>query len=186
MSIGILNGIGANTYLQTENTAKGGKIEEGFSDKVMKCVGAGGQTVSMCSDALMSYASPQTGESINIYKAENYSADNPLYIIKGLDANGNEFEQEIDAGKINPNLCSYNELMVLNLETGHTSPKDYLHAVAVRDKAGADSYFEKKNYIAYAKAVMGDHKTMGNWTSYLAYGEWIQSLLAYFSENVIR
>ena len=167
MSVGLINGMGANPYTQTSHTAKTGKTNKELG--VMKCVSAGGQKVSLCSDALMSYASPQTGESINIYKAENYSADNPLYLIKGLDANGNEFEQEIDA------------LMVLNLETGHTSPSDYLHAVAVRDKAGTGSYFEKADYLAYAQAAMKDQKTMGNWASYLSYDKWIQSLMAYVS-----
>jgi hypothetical protein len=179
MSVGLINGMGANPYTQTSHTAKTGKTNKELG--VMKCVSAGGQKVSLCSDALMSYASPQTGESINIYKAENYSADNPLYLIKGLDANGNEFEQEIDASKINPSRCSYNELMVLNLETGHTSPSDYLHAVAVRDKAGTGSYFEKADYLAYAQAAMKDQKTMGNWASYLSYDKWIQSLMAYVS-----
>lgn len=184
MSIGMLNGVGVNPYSGTENAAKSGKNEKtGGMSGVMKCVAAGNQKVSLCSDALMSYASPQTKESVNIYKADNYSPENPLYRITGLDADGNEFEEIIDASKINPGRCSYNELMVLNLETGHTSPKDYLHAVAVRDKAGVDSYFAKTNYIAYAQEVMKDHKTMGNWTSYLFYDKWIQSLIAYAAKK---
>lgn len=84
----------------------------------------------------MSYASPRTGESVNIYRAENYSKENPVYILKGLDASGNPFEREVDAGRIDPNRCSFNELMVLNVETGHTSPDDYLHAVAQGIKQG--------------------------------------------------
>ena len=55
-------------------------------------------------------------ESVNIYRAVNYSEGNPLYVIKGLDADGNEFEEMVDASKINPNNCSFNELMVLTLE----------------------------------------------------------------------
>ncbi len=55
----------------------------------MKCTGTTTQKAALYSDALMSYASPQTGESVNIYKAVNYSEDNPLYVIKGLDARAN-------------------------------------------------------------------------------------------------
>lgn len=183
MCIGMLNGMGTNPYSHTNNTAKTEKTNGEFSDAVMTCTAVGSQEVLLCSDALMSYASPQTGESVNIYKAENYSADNPLYIIKGLDANGNEFEQEIDASKINPNRCSYNELMVLNLETGHTSPSDFLHAVVVRNKAGVDSYFDKTDYIAYAQAVLADQKQLGNWESYLAYDKWIQNLMDYVKQT---
>lgn len=104
---------------------------------------------------------------------------NPVYLVKGLDAEGNEYEQEIDAGKINPKHCSYNELMVLNIETGHTSPSDRLHAVMARDKAGTDSYFEMADYLSYIKEVMEDMKTLGNWDSYLSYDKWIESLLNY-------
>lgn len=168
------------TSSATKTTKTGDEVE--FSKGVLSCVSAGGQKTMLCSDALMSYASPQTGESVNIYKADNYSEDNPIYLLKGLDADGNAFEQEVDASKINPNNCSYNELMVLNVETGHTSPSDYLHSVATRDKSGTDSFFETSNYIEYAKEAMNDMKTAGSWDSYLSYDKWIQSLLNYTSK----
>ncbi len=150
---------------------------------VMKCVRAGDQEVLLCSDALMSYASPQTGESVNIYRSENYTKENPVYLLKGLDAAGNPFEMEVNAGEIDPNHCSYNELMVLNVETGHTSPSDYMHAVMARDKAGAGSYFDKMNYLAYAREIMNEKKMTGSWDSYLSCGKWIESLLKYCSRK---
>lgn len=161
----------------TKTTKTGDEVQ--FTKNVMKCVASGNQKVMLCSDALMSYASPKTGESVNIYRSDVYTEDNPVYIIKGLDANGNAYEQEVDASKINPNRCSYNELMVLNIETGHTSPSDYLHAVAVRDKAGTDSYFEPVDYMVYIKAVMEDMQTLGKWDSYLSYDKWINDIVKY-------
>ena len=94
----------------------------------------------------------------------------------GLDAEGKEFRKEIDASKINPSHCSYNELMVWNVENGHTSDGDRLRAVAVRDKAQATSFFDQKNYLMYIQKVMNDQKIMGNWSSYLSYGKWMESL----------
>ena len=176
---------GMTPSVQTSQNIKTDQAsEKDYKNTVMKCVRAGDQDVLLCSDALMSYASPQTGESVNIYRAENYSKENPVYLIRGLDASGNPFEQEVDAGKIDPNHCSYNELMVLNVETGHTSPSDYLHAVAARDKAGAGSYFDKMDYLSFAKAGMNDMKTVGSWDTYLACSKWIDSLLKYCSENI--
>lgn len=177
-----INGIGMNGMPPsfggaTKTTKEGDEVQ--FPQNVMKCVACGSQKVMLCQDALMSYASPQTGESVNIYRSDSYTEDNPIYIIKGLDADGNAYEQEVDASKINPNRCSYNELMVLNVETGHTSPSDYLHAVAVRDKAGTDSFFESTNYIAYMEAVMKDMKMLGQWDTYLSYDKWIQDILKY-------
>ena len=179
MGIQIIDYNGASPYAKTGTTNKVQQAGGDFQNTVMKCTGTTTQKTALYSDALMSYASPQTGESVNIYKAENYSKDNPLYVIKGLDADGNEFEKTVDASKINLNNCSFNELMVLNVETGHTSPGDYLRAVAVRANADAGSYFENADYIAYAQEVMEDYKTLGNWDSYLAMNKWIQSLLEY-------
>ncbi|MBD5096329.1 MAG: hypothetical protein HDT40_04840 [Lachnospiraceae bacterium] len=173
-------GIASNTTAaETVNHAKNRRTNGDFNKTVMECVSAGNHKVSLRQDALMSYASPQTGESVNIYRTDDYSENNPIYIIKGIDADGNEFEKEIDASKINPNNCSYNELMVLNVETGHTSPKDVIHAVAARDKANIKSYFDKKDYISYANEVMKDYKTLGNWGSYLSINNWIKSIMSY-------
>ncbi len=179
MNIGTSAGIGINPYVNTTHTSKQQKSDTGFTGSVMKCVQAGRQKVMLCQDALMSYASPQTGESVNIYKSPDYSTENPVYLLKGLDRNGKEFVQEVNAHNIDPAYCSYNELMVLNLETGHTSPGDYLRAVAVRDQADIQSYFASKDFLSYINAVMSDHKRMGSWDSYLAYDQWLQSLRSY-------
>lgn len=177
-------GIGNNTAVaENLNHTKNRRVDGAFNKTVMECVRVGNHAVSLRQDALLSYGSPQTGESVNIYRADDYSEDNPVYIIRGLDADGNEFEKEINAGEINPNHCSYNELMVLNVETGHTSPKDIIHAVAARDKANIKSYFDKKDYISYANEVMKDYKTMGNWASYLSINKWIKSIMDYAFAN---
>lgn len=165
----------------TKTTKTGDEVQ--FSQNVMKCVASGDQKAMLCQDALMSYASPQTGESVNIYRSDSYTVDNPIYIIKGLDADGNAYEQEVDASKINPNKCSFNELMVLNVETGHTSPKDYLHAVAVRENAGTHSYSQTSDYISHIGSVMKDMKTLGQWDLYLAYDKWLSDIMMYVSKR---
>lgn len=179
MNVNAANNTGAVPYLQRSAVQKTGNNEERFGKKVMTCVSAGGRKCMLRSDALMSYASPQTGESVNIYRSDRYSKENPVYVLTGLDADGKEFRKEIDASKINPSHCSYNELMVLNVETGHTSDRDRIHAAAVRDKAGAESFFERKNYLSCIQAVMQDQMTMGNWSSYLSYRKWMESLMRY-------
>ena len=137
-----------NPYIQVQNIPSAqtdhAKTESGFTEKVMTCVSAGSQKVMLRSDALMSYASPQTGESVNIYRSDRYTKENPIYLLKGLDASGREFSYEVDASKINPNRCSYNELMVLNLETGGNTPENYLHAVMMRDKAGLQAILNRR------------------------------------------
>ena len=184
-----IGNVGATTYNTWTSRTNATKAQENNSfdnvadKKVMTCTAMGSNKVMLRSDALMSYASPQTGESVNIYRADNYSKENPMYIIMGLDANGNEFEQEIDASKINPNHCSYNELMVLNVETGHTSPSDYMHAVVTRGKADINSFFEKTNWVFYAQALMKDYQTLRSWDSYLSMSKWLQSIMDYVGKT---
>lgn len=183
MSIKIIDYNGVDPYAKTAGVTKTEVAEADFQKKVMKCTGTTTQETALYSDALMSYASPQTGESVSIYKPDCYSKDNPIYVVKGINANGNEFEEIVDARKINPKNCSFNELMVLNVETGNTSPSDYLRAAAVRANAGVSSYFEQADYIACAKEVMEDYRTVGSWDSYLAMDKWIQRLLEYTVKN---
>lgn len=186
MSIKIIDYNGVDPYAKTAGVTKTEVAEADFQKTVMKCTGTSTQETALYSDALMSYASPQTGESVSIYKADCYSKDNPIYVVKGINANGNKFEEMVDARKINPKNCSFNELMVLNVETGHTSPKDYLRVAALRANADADSYFEKADYILHAQEVMEDYKTLGNWDSYLAMDKWLQSLLDYVMKSGFR
>lgn len=151
-------------------------FENNLTNKAMKCVRVGSKKVELCSDALMSYASQLTGESVNIYKADSYSKSNPVYVIKGLDSDGNRFEQKINVQEINPNNCGYNELMILNIETGYITPSDYLRAAVTFDKAGVSSFFDKRDFITYAQSAMNDQKRLGNWTGYLMYDKWINDI----------
>lgn len=60
----------------TKTTKTGDEVQ--FSQNVMKCVASGDQKAMLCQDALMSYASPQTGESVNIYRSDSYTVDHPI------------------------------------------------------------------------------------------------------------
>ena len=81
----LIYGIGMNEISPsfggaTKTTKAGDEVQ--FPKNVMKCVASGEQKVMLCQDALMSYASPQTGESVNIYRSDSYTVDNPIYIMK--------------------------------------------------------------------------------------------------------
>lgn len=179
---GIVNS-GIGTVGMTNNAKHAQQGESEFSKQIMKCVAVGGKKTLLCSNALYASANPRTGESVNIYRAEGYSKSNPIYTIKGIDSQGKEFEQQINASMIDANCCSYNELLVLNLETGHTSDRDRLYAAMTRDKAGTNSIFDKTDYLSYVQAVMKDQKTLGNWNSYWAMDTWRNDLLNYLFGN---
>ena len=73
MNIEFLNAIGTNVYTQTNPIPKIEKASKEFQSKVLQqyiAMEDGKELIS--SDVLMSYASPQTKESVNIYKSKKY------------------------------------------------------------------------------------------------------------------
>ena len=96
-----------------------------------------------------------------------------------MDKNGNEYEQTVDVSKVNPNSCSYTELLALNAHTGNKSDSNFLSMAIMKDKSGTASYHETADYMAMAHELMNDMKTLGNWDGYLRYGKWINDILTF-------
>lgn len=135
-------------------------------------------------EPLMSFKNPATGESVEIHRSDVYSEDVPLYILKGVDAEGVAFEKELHAWMIDTRNCSYAELMVLNAETGNNSLGDRQRMDILQEKAGVKNYLDKADYSAAAKKLTDDYKKSGNWDSYLAMDKWTQSINDYTSVPV--
>ncbi len=130
-------------------------------------------------DALFAIHDVKTGESAYVFRADDYSKDNPVYLVKGTDRNGNAYEQTVDVSKVNPNNCSYTELLALNAHTDDKSDSNFMTMAILKDKTGGTSYHEKADYMAMAHELMNDMKTLGNWGGYLRYGKWIQDILTF-------
>lgn len=174
-----------NTGTVYENTRETKKTQDTaakttFSQQVMTCTGCGTQKTMLCSDALFSMASFVTGESVNVYKAEDYSEDNPVYLVKGLDSKGNEYEQTINANEVNPNSCTYLELSVLNVHAGKKGVDSFFQMSIAHDKGGSKSFFDNVNYNEAVQQSLKDYKTMKAWDSYLKCNNWWQEIMDYF------
>lgn len=108
------------------------------------------------------------GQSFSVYKADGYSADNPILNIKGTDKDGNSYEQQINPLTVDPENASYVEMMALNaylvdigeLDAGDFTAiarpteddlekADYLNAL--RD--WRDMQFQLGNMVGYQKAT---------------------------------
>ena len=171
-----VNGIGAAAYPAWQGTKKAESSTKGDFGANMK---ATGNVVHFAPGALFSIYDAKTGESANVYKAEDYSEDNPVYLVKGMDKNGNEYEQAVDVSKVNPNSCSYTEMLALNAHTRNKSDSNFLSMAIMKDKAGTASYHEKADYLSAVSALMDDMKTLGNWDGYLRYGKWMNDILTF-------
>jgi len=56
----------------------------------------------------------KTGQSFSIYKVSDYSKDNTLLYVKGINKDGTKYDKTIDPSEINPEDCSYVDFMALN------------------------------------------------------------------------
>ena len=174
-----VNGIGIAGYPVWQGAGRAESSAKGDFGSNVKGVSGAKNIVHITPDALFSIYDAKTGESANVYKADDYSEDNPVYLVKGMDKNGNEYEQTVDVSKVNPNSCSYTEMLALNAHTRNKSDSNFLSMAIMKDKAGTASYHEKGDYLSAAFALMNDMKTLGNWDGYLRYGKWINDILAF-------
>ncbi len=165
MSIGNVSGVGVNPYASKNSSAKAAGTGN-FAEAVQGAK----NVVHIAPDALFAIHDVKTGESAYIYRSDDYSEDNSVYLVKGTDINGKEYEQTVDVSKVNPNSCSYTEMLALNAHTGDGSASNFMTMAILKDKAGSVSYHEKADYIAMGYALMNDMKTLGNWDGYLRYG----------------
>ena len=174
-----VNGIGTAGYPAWSGIRKAESSTKGDFGANVKAASGAKNVVHIDSDALFSIYDAKTGESANVYKADDYSEKNPVYLVKGMDKNGNEYEQTVDVSKVNPNSCSYTEMLAFNAHTGNKSDSNFLSMAIMKDKSGTASYQDKADYLSVAYALMNDMKTLGNWDGYLRYGKWINDILTF-------
>lgn len=135
-----------------------------------------GKTSLLDKNALISTCHAQTGESANVYRAKDYSEENPLYLVKGTDKNGNPYEKTVDVRTVNPSNCSYLELLALSAHTGHN---DFMTTAVLHDHVKTSSYQEPADYLTAAYGRMDDLKLLKQWDSYLQYKGWITDILSF-------
>lgn len=152
-----------------------------FSIKYVQA--GGGNKVYLDPEAIFSNYHAQSGESVNVYRAEDFSEENPIYIVKGTDRNGNEYEEKIDVSKVNPNHCSYKEILALGIHTGKKSDDLFFSMSILKDKAANASYSEKADYLSMLFELRNDMKTLGHWDGYLRYDKIIADILRYCKDR---
>ena len=75
------------------------------------------KTAVLDSSALISSSTrlPDGGwMNASVFKAENHSEDNPVFLVRGTDSNGKPFETEININNVNPRNASFIEMMALD------------------------------------------------------------------------
>ena len=145
-----INGISAG-YYQTEytnnKTAKAAGTS--FSNQLNNIAGKG-QIVYMKTDDMLYSGGNGTGLSFYLKYAEGSTEDDPTVIAKGIDENGNEFEQTIHINKINPKCATLVEMRALEAHLGvnkrggfSSLPMGGTGEMGLHDRADFMNLFEK-------------------------------------------
>ena len=118
-----INGIGTAGYPAWQGARKAQQNAAGrsFAEQVNNVAGAKLHTsiVYMKTDDMLYSGGNGTGLSFYIKYAEGSTEDDPTVIAKGVDENGNEFEQTIHINKINPRNASLVEMTALEIGRAH-------------------------------------------------------------------
>ncbi len=115
-----VNGIGATGYPAWQGARKTQQNTAGksFAESVNNVAGVKGHTVYLKTDDMLYSGGNGTGLSFYIKYAEGSTEDDPTVIAKGVDENGDEFEQTIHINKINPRNASLVEMTALESYMG--------------------------------------------------------------------
>jgi hypothetical protein len=117
-----INGIGTTGYPAWQGARRTQQNTAGksFAAQVNNVAGAKPHTsiVYMKTDDMLYSGGNGTGLSFYIKYAEGSTEDDPTVIAKGVDENGNEFEQTIHINKINPRNASLVEMTALESYMG--------------------------------------------------------------------
>ncbi|MCM1412586.1 MAG: hypothetical protein NC305_18885 [Lachnospiraceae bacterium] len=117
--------------------------------------------------AVLACATPG-GNSFTLYKNESYSREDPWLLVKGVDQQGNSYEERINAKGVDPSNSSYVELMALNaylVDIGTLkSSMDYFPRENTDD-------FAKQNYMSILQDWRDMQQKMGNWAGYKQFSD---------------
>jgi len=108
-------------------------------------------------DAIISIATPYGTSSANAsaYYSDEYSDNNPVFIVKGEYPVGSFFEEKINAKNVDPRNASFVEMLALQAYVDVTK-KNATGEVFVRERVHTPTpdYFSKLDYYAFLKEHM--------------------------------
>jgi hypothetical protein len=106
----------------------------------------------------------KNGQEFSISKADTYSTDNPMYTIKGIDKEGNSFEQNINPKKVDPENASFTEFSALSAWLSESGAYDSFQTNYMECPTG--NILDKTNYLHMARNWRDEQMDIGNIVGY--------------------
>lgn len=127
-------------------TGKSPAAAVGFSDQLKNAAAASGKgrTVYMKTDDMLYSGGNGTGLSYYLKYADSSTDEDPTVIAKGVDENGNEFEQTIHINDIDPRNATIVEMHALEEYTGAEKRYGF---TSLPLSTGNMGLYERRNFI---------------------------------------
>lgn len=154
-------GGGSPVWMRTGKSQKKG-AEENFADKVSSAAGKKGHTVYLKTDDMLYSGGNGTGLSFYLKYAENSTAEDPAVVAKGVDENGDEFEQIIHINKVDPKSATIVEMRALEAYTG---VKKQFGFTLLPLSAGGMGLKDRMDFMDMFKNMINDMKQLSQYHS---------------------
>jgi len=127
------------------------KNMDNLANRPAQSVNTTSRSCTLSIDALFSCASPITGQTASVYRDKTYTKDNPVMLVKGVDSNGNEYEERINPKEVNPSHASYIEIVALSTYLDSEDKLNGANPGIDPSLCEYNDYFVKQDYITPLK-----------------------------------
>ena len=118
--------------------------------------------------------------SASVFKHESHTPDNPVFLVRGMDVNGDQFEMVVDVNKVDPKKAHFIELMALDgyfVSTGQPSGLTRNAVGALHAGLGVYDVFTRFNSLSPLHEMMEFQRSNNNLNGYMQYKDIIDSLM---------
>ncbi len=162
-----IGNIGATTYNSLTRRCAEPKTANAGNGNFMATVGKG-HTVYMMTPERIYSGGNGTGLSFYIEYAKETSEDNPTVIAKGVDENGQEFEQTIHINDINPKNASLVEMRAVE---AHYQINKGMGLSSLPNGTGNMGLNDRRDFISLFEKSIEDMQRLGRYDLSLVYAK---------------
>ena len=124
--------------------------------------------------------------SASVFKHESHTPDNPVFLVRGTDVNGDQFEMIVDVNKVNPKNAHFIELMALDgYFASNGKPMGLTRNAVGALHAGLGVYdvFTRFNSLPPLHEMMVFQRANGNLGGYAQYKNLIDSIIDFMAQR---
>ena len=143
----------------------------------------GGRHIQLDGDALVSAGVRLPGGgwvNASVFKAEGFSPDNPVMLVRGTDVDGRPFEEVVNINDIDPRNASFIEMFALDgYFAANGKPTGVTRAVAslAGSEAAGGNAFTKFDFVSPLLQLLETQRVNGNWDAFFQLSPIVDTLM---------